>query len=154
MNHLVRVPGIVISASRSRAYVRQLFYRCSRCNTDGDPVPVAPMRKVSVPRACPRYVSFLILIASVIDPTVQGDRCPLDSNYIVAEKCTYVNQQTLKLQESPEDVPTGEMPRHIMCIAERHLVDRIVPGTRCSLVGYIDTFDQQKKVEVASQSKV
>ena len=88
----------------------------------------------------------LLLIPSVIDPTVQGDRCPLDSNYIVAEKCVYVNQQTLKLQECPEDVPTGEMPRHIMCIAERHLVDRIVPGTRCSLVGYIDTFDQNKQV--------
>ena len=56
MNKLVRVPGIVISASRSRAFVRKLVYRCSRCNTIGDPIFVAPMRKVSVPRQCPRYV--------------------------------------------------------------------------------------------------
>lgn len=40
------------------------------------------------------------------------------------------------------------MPRHISCIVERNLVDRIVPGTRCSLIGYIDTFDQQKQVSV------
>ena len=76
----------------------------------------------------------------------QGDSCPMDSNFIVAEKCKYVNQQTLKFQECPEDVPTGEMPRHILCVMERNLVDRIVAGTRCSVIGYIDTFDQQKQV--------
>ena len=35
----------------------------------------------------------------------------------------------LKLQECPEDVPTGEMPRHIVCMLERNLVDHIVPGS-------------------------
>ena len=49
----------------------------------------------------------------------------------------------------PEDVPTGEMPRHIICMMERSLVDRIIPGTRCSLVGYIDTFDQTRVVIAA-----
>ena len=56
VNKLVRVPGIVISASRSRAYARKIFYRCSRCNTDGGPLYVSPMRKVSLPRQCPRYI--------------------------------------------------------------------------------------------------
>ena len=79
----------------------------------------------------------------------EGDRCPLDSNYIVSNLCEFVNQQTLKLQECPEDVPTGEMPRHIICMMERSLVDRIIPGTRCSLVGYIDTFDQTRVVIAA-----
>lgn len=90
--------------------------------------------------------SISLIMNSVLDPTIQEERCPLDSNYIVADKCVYVDQQSMKLQECPEDVPTGEMPRHIMCIAERNLVDRIVPGTRCSLIGYIDTFDQTKQV--------
>lgn len=38
------------------------------------------------------------------------------------------------------------MPRHIVCMMERNLVDRITPGTRCSIIGYIDTFDQAKQV--------
>ena len=38
------------------------------------------------------------------------------------------DQQTLKLQENPESVPTGEMPRHVMLSCERYLVDRAVPG--------------------------
>ena len=60
----------------------------------------------------------------------EGDKCPLDTNYVVADLCKFVNRQTLKLQEAPEDVPTGEMPRHIVCVVERSLVDRIAPGTR------------------------
>lgn len=85
----------------------------------------------------------------MVEKGSEGDRCPLDCNYIVSNLCEFVNQQTLKLQECPEDVPTGEMPRHIICMMERSLVDRIIPGTRCSLVGYIDTFDQTRVVMIA-----
>ncbi|ETO99758.1 hypothetical protein F441_22824, partial [Phytophthora nicotianae CJ01A1] len=42
---------------------------------------------------------------------------------------------TLKLQENPEVVPTGEMPRNLALVADRHLVDRASPGTRVSVVG-------------------
>ncbi|CBK19669.2 uncharacterized protein [Blastocystis hominis] len=101
----------------------------------GDPILVSPMRKVMIPRQCPRVAA----------QGSEGDRCPLDSNYIVANLCSYVDQQTVKLQEIPEDVPTGEMPRHISCVLERNLVDRAIPGTRCTIVGFIDTFDQTKQ---------
>lgn len=98
----------------------------------------------------PVNVSGIILsfdvILSVATSGSEGEKCPLDTNYIVADLCDYVNQQTLKLQECPEDIPTGEMPRHIVCMMERNLVDRITPGTRCSIIGYIDTFDQAKQV--------
>jgi DNA replication licensing factor MCM5 len=51
----------------------------------------------------------------------------------VGDKCRYVDQQTLKLQEAPESVPTGEMPRNIILCAERSLADRVAPGTRVSV---------------------
>ena len=60
VNTLVRVPGIVISASRSRAYARKIVYRCSRCHTIGDPIVVAPMRKATIPRECHRYYTLSI----------------------------------------------------------------------------------------------
>ncbi len=44
---------------------------------------------------------------------------------VIADQSTFMDQQTLKLQETPEDVPTGEMPRHIMLSVERHLVDKV-----------------------------
>jgi DNA replicative helicase MCM subunit Mcm2 (Cdc46/Mcm family) len=43
-------------------------------------------------------------------------------------RCKYVDQQTLKLQEAPEAVPTGEMPRHIILTVDRSIVGFAVPG--------------------------
>ena len=66
-------------------------------------------------------------------------RCPLDPYDIDADKCKYVDQQTLKLQEAPEMVPTGEMPRHLLLVVERNLADRVSPGTRASAIGIVST---------------
>ena len=99
----------------------------------------------------PVHLVGVELTSRMVESGAEGDRCPLDSNYIVSSLCDFVNQQTLKLQECPEDVPTGEMPRHIICMMERSLVDRIIPGTRCSLVGYIDTFDQNRKARITTR---
>ena len=41
----------------------------------------------------------------------------------------------LKLQESPDAVPKGEMPRHMQLFCDRYLTDRIVPGNRISVMG-------------------
>ena len=48
------------------------------------------------------------------DPVI-SDLCrTLNPFLVVADDCEYIDQQTLKLQECPEAVPTGEMPRNIM----------------------------------------
>ena len=39
------------------------------------------------------------------------------------------------VQESPEQVPTGEMPRSVMLSVDRHLVDRAIPGHRVTVTG-------------------
>jgi len=38
-----------------------------------------------------------------------GEDCGRGTFVIMSDDCEYIDQQTLKLQESPEDVPTGEM---------------------------------------------
>lgn len=55
----------------------------------------------------------------------------------MTDQCRFVDQQTLKIQEPPETVPTGEMPRQMELTVERHLVDKIIPGTRVSVVGIV-----------------
>ena len=45
---------------------------------------------------------------------VQSELCKSYPYLVVADECEYIDQQTLKLQECPEAVPTGEMPRNIM----------------------------------------
>jgi MCM OB domain len=54
---------------------------------------------------------------------------------IVGKNCEYIDQQSLKLQEAPETIPTGEMPRHVLLTCERYLVNHVVPGTRVEVIG-------------------
>ena len=56
---------------------------------------------------------------TVYNPGLGMAKCPVDPYQILADSSEYIDQQRLKLQENPEDVPTGEMPRHITLAAER-----------------------------------
>src|SRR4051812_13010245 len=42
-----------------------------------------------------------------------------NSYVIVPERSSFIDSQIMKLQETPETVPTGEMPRHILLAVER-----------------------------------
>ena len=44
------------------------------------------------------------------------------------------------LQERPEDVPTGELPRNMQLIVDRHLVGQIAPGTRVTVYGIYSVY--------------
>ena len=119
MHKLLKCPGIVISASPVRCRATQLFVRCSKCadtqtilSTDG------PFGSVQLPQKCR------------INPN--GD-CGPNPYGVVPDDSYFVDRQTLKLQEAPEKVPTGEMPRSVLCAVERTLVDQAPPGTRVTL---------------------
>lgn len=43
------------------------------------------------------------------------------------------------VQERPEDVPTGELPRNIQLAVDRCMVGTIAPGTRVTAVGIYST---------------
>lgn len=38
-------------------------------------------------------------------------------------------------QERPEDIPTGELPRTLLMVVDRHLVGRVTPGSRLVVTG-------------------
>ncbi|KAF9589988.1 hypothetical protein IFM89_029725 [Coptis chinensis] len=100
ISKLVKVTGITIAASRTKAKATYVTLICKNCkNTTGE------------------------------------EPCPLDPWIVVPDRSKYVDQQTLKLQENPEDVPTGELPRNILLSVDRHLVQTIVPGTRLTVMG-------------------
>ena len=76
--------------------------------------------------------------------------CPMDPYFIVHEKCQFMDQQVLKLQEAPDQVPVGELPRHILVSADRYLTNRVVPGSRCVVMGVFSIY--QSKGSKASSS--
>ena len=73
-----------------------------------------------------------------------SDKCPLDPYFVVHEKSQFIDQQVLKLQEAPDDVPVGELPRHILVSADRYLANRVVPGSRCTVMGVFSIYNSQK----------
>lgn len=65
-----------------------------------------------------------------------GDKqCPLDPYFILPDKCSCVDFQTLKLQELLDGLPQGEMPRHLQLYVDRQLCDKVVPGNRVVITG-------------------
>lgn len=64
-----------------------------------------------------------------------GAKCPLDPYFIMPDKCECVDFQTLKLQELPDAVPQGEMPRHLQLFCDRYLCEKVVPGNRLTILG-------------------
>ena len=53
-----------------------------------------------------------------------------------------MDQQTLKLQEAPELIPTGEMPRTFLMTVDRELTDIVTPGNRVKIVGILGIMQQ------------
>ena len=77
----------------------------------------------------------------------------MDPYFVVHEKCQFIDQQILKLQEAPDQVPVGELPRHILISADRYLTNRVVPGTRCTITGVFSIY-QSKGSKQAQKSAV
>ncbi|XP_046658184.1 DNA replication licensing factor Mcm5 [Homalodisca vitripennis] len=123
VSRLVKIPGIIVSASGIRAKAIQISIQCRSCRTVVPNLPVRPgLDGYVLPRKC---------------NTEQAGRpkCPLDPYFIMPDKCSCVDFQVLKLQELNDSIPQGEMPRHLQLYVDRYLCERVVPGNRVVILG-------------------
>ncbi|CAH8839460.1 unnamed protein product [Trichobilharzia szidati] len=126
VSKLVKISGIAISSSSIRAKAIRLSLQCRGCRQFLPNLPVKPgLEGFALPRKCP----------STQPGGPQVARCPIDPFFIVPDKCHCVDYQTIKLQETPETVPHGEMPRHVLLYCDRYLCEQVVPGNRVTVVG-------------------
>merc|ERR1719395_482996 len=121
---LVVVQGIVVSAKRSRHKARKICLRCSNCEAYREITVGAGFSAAHIPGACDGN--------SLRGPM---EKCPPNPFVIVDELCEYVDEQMLKLQELPDHVPVGEMPRHVELAVSQYLVDASKPGAQITAVG-------------------
>ncbi|CAG8549978.1 160_t:CDS:10, partial [Acaulospora colombiana] len=129
ISQLVHVSGIIIAATNLTAKATHIQIMCKTCR-QYKTMPVAGgFSGIQLPRACDS------------DPNGLGPKdCGLDPYVIIHDKCTFVDQQVLKLQELPELLPVGDLPRHITVHVDRYLTNRVVPGRRVTIVGIYDIF--------------
>ncbi|KAI3637117.1 hypothetical protein MIR68_004823 [Amoeboaphelidium protococcarum] len=130
ISKLVKVEGIVSSASTPSARATLLSLYCRGCRHEKTIRVKKGFAGVQVPRKC--------------ENVGEGDakKCPMDPYLINHEKSKYVDQQVLKLQETPESVPVGELPRHMLVTIDRYLTNQIVPGTHLTINGVYDVFQR------------
>jgi len=124
IEELVVVQGIVVSAKRARHKSRKIALRCSNCENVKEITINSGFNSAHIPGQCEGSK----LAAAAIE------RCPPNPFQIIQEHCEFVDEQTLKLQELPEHVPIGEMPRAIDLCVDQYDVDAATPGTRLTCI--------------------
>lgn len=145
---MIKISGIVISASQVRSRAVKVTLQCRTCRHIISDYPVeAGLEGFMLPRKCLGSVhiknQYIVCFRSQAGAM---QRCPLDPYHMVPDKCTCVDFQTLKLQENPEDVPHGEMPRHMQLYVDRYLTDRVTPGNRVCITGVLSIKKMFNKV--------
>jgi len=124
VSKLVKIPGIIISASAIRVKATRITIQCRGCKNTIPNIALKPgLEGYAMPRNCPT------------DQTTKPAPCPMDPFFILPDKCKCVDFQVLKLQESPDAVPNGEMPRHLQLYCDRYICEKVVPGNRVTVLG-------------------
>lgn len=131
---LVRIPGIIISASPLSSKAVSLQLMCRNCRHMIRSEVNGGFGNVQIPTKC-------------MAPSVagRGNECPPNPYVVVHDKSNFIDQQVLKLQESPEDVPVGEMPRNMLLTVDRNLTNLAIPGSRCTVIGIYSIYQSKMK---------
>jgi len=131
-NKIVIIPGIIVSAGKTNVKTTTLLVRCSNCGHEKRINCPPGFAGVGVPRTCD----------NAKNPGPEKQNCSMDSYKTISEKCTYIDQQILKLQELPENIPTGDMPRTCLLYTARYLTDKVNPGSRVKITGVMSVFSR------------
>ncbi|MCL6578160.1 MAG: minichromosome maintenance protein MCM [Candidatus Bathyarchaeota archaeon] len=119
---LVMVEGIVVRSTPVRPMVIRAAFKCRRCGN------ITYLDQTG---------QFLRPPLKCRDPNCEG-KGPFD---FIQEESTFIDSQDLRLQERPEDLPPGQLPRtlHVKLVGSE-IVDVARPGDHVSVVGIIRAF--------------
>ena len=122
MSKLVMVEGIVVRATPVRPMVQVAAFKCKRCGTMNYIDQTGQFLKA--PGLC-----------LAVDCGKDG---PFEFSQ---EDSTFIDSQDLRLQEKPEDLPPGQLPRVLACkLIGDEIVDIARPGDHVSIVGIVRAF--------------
>ncbi|MBT8172259.1 hypothetical protein KJN74_05255, partial [Candidatus Bathyarchaeota archaeon] len=113
----VMLEGIVVRASPARPMVMEAAFRCKWCGAMSNIVQSGPF--LTAPPAC------------------SAPECRRKSSFdFIQEESTFIDTQDVRIQERPEDLPPGQLPRWLdIKLLERDIVDSARPGDHVAVVG-------------------
>jgi replicative DNA helicase Mcm len=116
---LVMVEGIIVRATPVRPMVMQAAFKCKRCGN------VSYIEQTG---------AFLRAPFECSDPACKR-KGPFE---FIQEESTFIDSQEIRIQERPEDLPPGQLPRSLnVKLVGRDIVDLARPGDHVSIVGIV-----------------
>jgi DNA replication licensing factor MCM5 len=134
---IVHFSGIIISAGSIQIKAKSVVMKCGSCKTE---------KREEVERGMNGF--YLPAYCDINKNT--GDKCAPNPFVILAEESKYIDMQVLKIQESPENLPTGEIPRTYRILCEKYLVDQMIPGNRVAITGVYTLIENRTIKSTAS----
>jgi replicative DNA helicase Mcm len=122
MSKLVMVEGIIVRATPVRPMVQIAAFKCKRCGT----------------------INFIEQNGQFLKaPSIcMAPDCGRDGPFeFTQEESQFIDSQDLRLQEKPEDLPPGQLPRVLAVkLIGDEIVDLARPGDHVSIVGVVRAF--------------
>jgi replicative DNA helicase Mcm len=118
IEQLIMVSGILTRASEVKPKIVEAVFVCQRC---GEVMPVKqPDTKINQPSEC-------------YNPSCRR-KGPFK---LIIEESKFIDWQKIRIQEKPEELPPGQLPRSLDAILTDDIVDIARPGDRITLTGIL-----------------
>jgi replicative DNA helicase Mcm len=116
---LIMLEGIIVRATPASPMIMRAAFKCRRCGT------ITCVNQIG---------QFIRAPFKCSDPT-----CSRTGAFeLVQEQSEFIDSQQMRIQERPEDLPPGQLPRWInIDIVGRDMVDIARPGDHVSIVGIV-----------------
>ncbi|NJE05911.1 helix-turn-helix domain-containing protein [Thermococcus sp. M36] len=123
INRLIQVEGIITRVSEVKPFVEKAVFVCKDCGNEMIRLQ-RPYENLVKPAKC--------------------DACGSRNVDLHVEKSRFINLQSFRLQDRPESLKGGQMPRFVDAILLDDMVDTALPGDRVLVTGILRVILEQK----------
>ncbi|EEB74035.1 LAGLIDADG family homing endonuclease [Thermococcus sp. AM4] len=123
INRLIQVEGIITRVSEVKPFVQKAVFVCKDCGNEMIRLQ-RPYENLVKPAKC--------------------DACGSRNVELDVEKSRFINFQSFRLQDRPESLKGGQMPRFVDAILLDDLVDTALPGDRVLVTGILRVILEQR----------
>jgi len=118
IDKLIFTRGILLRASTVRPKLENAIYKCLRCDVEFPQIQLS---------------NTLIWPNHCMNPKCKANN---QKDFIfISKKSDFIDWQKITIQETPEELPAGRIPRSIDGILIKDLVDKVRPGDRVKIMG-------------------
>jgi len=115
---LVWSKGILVRCSIIRPKIINASFECNLCGAQFEVIQLTS--RIRLPKFC----------------TNKRCKAKAQSDFrLISKKSEFIDWQSIMIQEIPEDLPPGRIPRSVQAILTHDLVDTVKPGDRVKLMG-------------------